>query len=138
MNIAILICNTIALLFYNLSYFSCFPSSWYKKKLSLIWAWNFNTNYHLSVKWNLPVAGDDNITRKRRRDVLLGAKWEFENCLLFFVKRRDLKTNEWTKWVIQLGNLGVENQPLENFANLNLLKAGILPFWCLKKANLKG
>ena len=52
---------------------------------------NFNTNYHLSVKWNLPVAGDDNIIRKRRRDVLLGAKWEFENCLLFFVKQRDLK-----------------------------------------------
>ena len=36
------------------------------------------------------------------------------------------------------GSLVVESQPLQNFANLNLLKAWMLPFWYLKKTNLKG
>ena len=35
------------------------------------------------------------------------------------------------------GGGGLESQPLENFANLNFLKALILLFWCLK-TNLKG
>ena len=33
---------------------------------------------------------------------------------------------------------GVWGKPLESFANLNLLNACILPFWCLKKSNFKG
>ena len=46
--------------------------------------------------------------------------------------------NEQTKQVIQSRGLQVGTEPLVNFANLNLLKASILSFWCLKKTKLKG
>ena len=47
--------------------------------------------------------------------------------------------NEWAKQMSQLAGGSVGGQPaMENFANLNFLKALVLPFWCLKKTNLKG
>lgn len=83
----------------------------------------------------------ENCTRKT--ELCIGAQYQFVllhglECSLFFVKRSDLKRT--SKWVIQLGEGGgggLESQPLENFANLNFLKALILLFWCLK-TNLKG
>ena len=48
-------------------------------------------------------------------------------------------SNEWAKQMSQLAGGSVGEQPaMGNFANLSLLKALVLPFWCLRKTNLKG
>ena len=67
-----------------------------------------------------------------------GAKEETENGLLIFVEQSDLKRTGKVRELFSWERLGMGSQPLENFANLNLPKAWILPFWCLKKNNLKG
>ena len=61
---------------------------------------------------------------------------------MFFVKRSDLKRTSKASELFYQGVLRVESTPgeptPENFADLSLLKARILPFRRLKKANLKG
>ena len=106
----------------------------------IIWRGKSSRNYFLEMPRSHPkMLKFENCTRKT--ELCIGAQYQFVllhglECSLFFVKRSDLKRT--SKWVIQLGGGGgLESQPLENFANLNFLKALILLFWCLK-TNLKG
>ena len=63
------------------------------------------------------------------KNLMQGAKYGLENGSLLFW--------EQDEWVIQLKGVGWV-QPLDYFANLDLLNTWILLFWCLRKANLKG
>ena len=60
-----------------------------------------------------------------------------KNISLFFVKRSNLKRTSEASHSAG-GSGGWKPAPGNIFANLNLLKALIFRFWCLKKINLKG